>query len=949
MCIRDREGTVNVGEGGNTITNITTAAMGDQPDPTTIGDDYEDEVIVDNAADLVTVKTLTSGDANPAIGDIVTFEIEVSNRGSAQATNVSLTDSIPVGFTLTGNTPSQGSYLGGVWTIGTLNNGDTATITLEGTVDANQAGNTITNVTTAATGDQPDPSTLGDDLDEAIAVDELANLITVKTLASGTSTPAEGDTVTFDIEVTNDGPNAATNVDLTDLLPSGLTATAGNGAITQGTYDATSGVWSIGSIANGASATLTLEGTVNVGSGGATILNVTTAATGDQPDPTTIGDDLTESVGSINDADLVTVKSLASGDQTPAEGDTVSFEIEVTNNGATQATNVSLTDQLPAGITYTSNATSQGAYNATTGVWTIGTLNNSAAATITLTGTVDVGEGGNTISNITTAATSDQPDPSTIGDDLDEAVVVDGEADLVTIKTLTSGDSTPAEGDTVTFAIEVTNDGSAQATNVSLVDQLPAGITYTADTTSQGVYNATSGEWTVGTLDNAATATITLTGTVDVGRGGQTIINTTTAATGDQPDPSTVGDDLDETVVVDELANLITVKTLASGTNTPVEGDTVTFEIEVTNDGPNTATNVELTDLLPGGLTATAGNGAITQGTYDATSGVWSIGSIANGATATLTLEGTVDVGSGGATILNVTTAAAGDQPDPSRVGDDLTESVGSANDADLVTIKSLASGDATPAEGDTVTFEINVANNGSAQATNVDLTDLLPGGLTATAANGTVTQGAYDATTGLWAIGTLGNGSSATLTLEGTVNVGEGGNTITNITTAAMGDQPDPSTAGDDLDEEVVVDNAADLVTVKTLTSGDATPAIGDTVSFEIEVTNNGAAQATNVSLTDSIPVGFTLTGNTQSQGAFAGGIWTIGTLNDGATATIELTGTIDADQAGNTITNVITAATGDQPDPSTVGDDLDETVVVDELANLITVKTLALSLIHI
>ena len=80
---------------------------------------------------------------------------------------------------------------------------------------------------------------------------------------------------------------------------------------------------------------------------------ITTAAAGDQPDPSRVGDDLTESVGSVNDADLVTIKSLASGDQTPAEGDTVSFEIEVTNNGATQATNVSLVDQLPAGITYT--------------------------------------------------------------------------------------------------------------------------------------------------------------------------------------------------------------------------------------------------------------------------------------------------------------------------------------------------------------------------------------------------------------------------------------------------------------------------------------------------------------------------------------------------------------------------------------------------------------------
>ena len=57
----------------------------------------------------------------------------------------------------------------------------------------------------------------------------------------------------------------------------------------------------------------------------------------------------------------------------------------------------------------------------------------------------------------------------------------------------------------------------------------------------------------------------------------------------------------------------------------------------------------------------------------------------------------------------------------------------------------------------------------------------------------------------------------TATLTLEGTVDVGEGGNTITNITTAATGDQVDPSTVGDDLDESVVVNDAADLVTVKT------------------------------------------------------------------------------------------------------------------------------------
>ena len=303
-------------------------------------------------------------------------------------------------------------------------------------------------------------------------------------------------------------------------MPPGLTATGGNGAITQGSYDPITGLFDIGDLANGATATLTLEGTVDIGAGGVTITNVTTAATGDQLDPTTVGDDLTESVGSINDADLVTVKTLASGDATPDEGDTVIFEILVTNNGGAQATNVSLTDSLPPGLTFTGSSTTQGSYDIATGLFDIGTLSVGQSATLTLEGTVDVGEGGNTITNITTAATGDQPDPSTAGDDLEEAVTVNDAADLVTVKTLASGDATPAEGDTVTFQIEITNNGGAQATNVSLVDTLPAGITYTADTTSQGSYDPATGLFTIGTLDVGDSAIITLSGTVDAGQGG---------------------------------------------------------------------------------------------------------------------------------------------------------------------------------------------------------------------------------------------------------------------------------------------------------------------------------------------------------------------------------------------------------------------------------------------
>ena len=263
----------------------------------------------------------------------------------------------------------------------------------------------------------------------------FADLVTVKTLISGDSTPEEGDTVTFQIVVTNNGGDPATGAFLTDFLPAGLTATANNGTVSQGSYSAVSGIFGIGAIPVGGTATLTLEGTVDVGQGGNTITNITTAAMANQEDPTTVGDDLQEEVEVENNANLVTVKSLASGDNTPDEGDTVTFSITITNFGAAQATNVSLTDQLPAGITYTANTTSQGSYNAATGVWTVGTINDGANATITLTGTVDVGQGGNTITNTTTAAQSDQNDPSLNGDDLNETIVVNDAADLVTVKT----------------------------------------------------------------------------------------------------------------------------------------------------------------------------------------------------------------------------------------------------------------------------------------------------------------------------------------------------------------------------------------------------------------------------------------------------------------------------------------------------------------------------------
>ncbi|MEM5539290.1 Ig-like domain-containing protein, partial [Olleya sp. AS48] len=249
-------------------------------------------------ADVGVTKTLNqTGPFAP--GDTVSWNIVVSNLGTDLATNVFVTDT-PTNVTITNVT-------GGGCVTFPCNLGDMlpnspfsdVTIVVTGTIDApgpftNVASVSANEVDSNPTNDIDDGS---DGNNDGIAVGE-ADLVTVKTLSSVDSTPAEGDTVTFTITVTNNGPDDATNVSLADTIPTELTATGNNGNTggdQPSTYSAPN--WTIPFIGSGQFVTLTIEGTVNAGEDGNAITNTTTAAiTADQTDPTTAGDDLTESV-----------------------------------------------------------------------------------------------------------------------------------------------------------------------------------------------------------------------------------------------------------------------------------------------------------------------------------------------------------------------------------------------------------------------------------------------------------------------------------------------------------------------------------------------------------------------------------------------------------------------------------------------------------------------------
>jgi len=236
---------------------------------------------------------------------------------------------------------------------------------------------------------------------------------------------------------------------------------------------------------------------------------------------------------------------------------------------------------------------------------------------------------------------SPSPLPSTQGNNSDSAALTVQGADLAVSKTV--NDPIPNEGDTITYTITLTNNGPDTATNIVISDLLPAGVTYSSDTPSQGTYASGSGLWTVGTLANAASATLDISATVDSGTAAQTITNTASVSSVDQGD-QTPANNSDSAALQVQGADLAVTKIV----NDPIpnEGDTITYTITLTNNGPDTATNIVISDLLPAGVTHSSDTPS--QGTYDDVSGDWSVGSLANAASATLDISATVNSGTAG-------------------------------------------------------------------------------------------------------------------------------------------------------------------------------------------------------------------------------------------------------------------------------------------------------------
>ncbi len=567
---------------------------------------------------------------------------------------------------------------------------------------------------------------------------------------------------------------------------------------------------------------------------------------------------------------------VTASNSAPNVGQPFIYTITVTNNGPDNATDVQVTDGIPAGLTFNGYTASQGTYNHATEIWNVGTLASGASAVLQLFVTPTASVAGTTVTKNATLINTNQTGNATV-------FVPTTPVSNVTL-TKTASNSLPNVGQQFYYTIIATNSGAADAPGVQVTDVIPTGLTFNSYTASQGTYNSVTGIWNVGTLASSASAVLQLFVTPTASVAGTTVVNNATIP----------GQIASATVAVPKAVSNVTL-TKTTSNSLPNVGQQFSYTIIASNNGAAEASGVQVTDVIPAGLTFNSYTAS--QGTYNSVTGIWNVGTITNGASAVLQLFVTPTASVAGTSVINTATT-------PGQIA---SATVAVPKAVSNVTLTKTTS-NSLPNVGQQFSYTITATNNGSSTATGVQVTDVIPAGLTFNSY--TATQGTYNSVTGIWDVGTLDSGTSATLLLFVTPTAPIAGTSVINTATSP----------GQIASATVVVPHVPNVTLNKT--ASNSAPNVGQQFNYTVTVTNNGSSTVNGVQVTDIIPAGLIFNSYTATQGTYNSvtGLWNIGTLVNGASATLKLFVTPTDSLAGRTVTNNATLVNTGQTVNATV-----------------------------
>ncbi|NKB24766.1 MAG: DUF11 domain-containing protein [Kiritimatiellae bacterium] len=867
-----------------------------------IGDDFAMTVVTPLQADLALSKGVNDPTLN--INDTIIYTLNLINNGPGHANNIVIQDSIPTVLTNVTIDVDQGTFIGGTWTVGDINNGNTATLMITGTVHNSV---TFTNIAEVISTDQFDPDSTPsnsvpaeDDQDEAIVTSQQADLSLTKTVNN--PAPKINDTIIYTVTVLNSGPNSANSVAAQENLPSELiNVTSG---VSQGSFAGSS--WIIGTLNNGSSATLTITGTVNSGSAFTNTAQVALVTQSD-PDSTpnnnvAAEDDQDEAIVAPLQADLPLTKTV--NNSAPNVNDTIVYTVTITNSRSADVAQVFVEETVPSELINISSTVSQGFFVNPT--WEVGTITNGGSAILTLTGTVN---SANTFTNIAQVTRADQFDPDSTpndgtGDDYTFVSIMPRQADLALTKTVNN--SSPNINDTIVFSLILTNSGPNTANNIVVTDNLPLELSNTTSSTLQGSFDGTN--WSIPTLSTNAAAALTITG---IAISANAFTNAAEVTAVDEFDPdSTPGnemeDDYDTQVIVSDQTDLQIIKTM-NPTN-PVVGNTVTFTLTVTNLGPEASLNVSVVDIMQSRYAyvsnSISGGDSNTQTDPTGSGLTWTLTNLSAGASRTLSFNALVQP-SGNETNTATLTSSTFDLNTANNTDTVLPSTIIAA--ADLQLFRSMSP--TNPIVGSNVTFTIIVSNAGPNTATTLSIADNIPNEYTYIP--GSITgSDSPDATFPpalSWMINTLTNGQVEVLGFQATVQAQ--GNYTNTVTASLPLSIIDPNANGAPTIVPSDVIPVADVAVLKSISP--AQPIVGSDATFTITVTNADLSTAAGILVSDMV-----LDGYTYNVGSIMGGdtplLWTLNTLP--ANISTQLTFMATINPIGNyTNTTTVTSQTLD------------------------------------
>jgi uncharacterized repeat protein (TIGR01451 family) len=852
-------------------------------------DTQDDSVtIFVTAPDMTIIKEADCTTADPS--DEITYTITYKNLGNGIAAHVWINDTIPAETSYVSSNPTYHSVSGDtyMWHFTGVAPG-TYSITIKvkvdaGTLDGTDLINSASLDYTDANGNQPYDTQNS----TASVIVTAPGMIITKTTNTAKADP--GDTITYTIYYENTGNGDATDVVITDYLPENVTFDDANPYPNSTT--STKLTWNLGTVPGNSNGTITVYLIVNVGTADGTLLtnSVVVEYDDDNGNPQ---DDEDDSSDVTVTAPIMTFSKIAN--VTIADpSDLIQYTLTYNNIGSGNATQVKVTDTLSSYVTLESNDPAYSSFIGNVITWNIGLVEGYSGGTITINVSVNVGVPDGTL--LVNKAVYDYSDANGNSyDPITDYANVTVTAPILTVSK--TADTLAADpSDSIEYTIEYENLGTGEATDIVIIDTIPADTTFVSSNPAYDWKDGDSYYWNFTSIADGAGGSISIIVEVDAYTPDATLLANLVTLDYDDANGNSYPQKSDYANVTVTAPNMIIVK--VADVNNADPGDEIYYTITYINEGTGLATNVVIIDTIPENTTFVN-----STPTYDLDSGdtyTWNnIINIGPSASGTIVIKVTVDVGVDDETILhNIATLDYDDaNGNPYDQENDTADVLVTA--PVFTFSKCGCKGRVNP--GDDVRFRFLYENIGTGDATNVTIIDILPEELTYNYSS--IEPDSIVGNIYTWNIGDVEAGTGGLIYMYIIVNEGlPDGLEIINPGTLDYAD-------ANGNPYEQMLDRAWLYVTAPVMSINKdadvnyADP--GDTIIYTITYNNSGGGEATDVMITDTIPANTTFVSSSPGYDNVSGDAytWIFESVEALSNGTITITVTVDVGTADETL----------------------------------------------